>query len=151
MKGYIYAGKVGAEKLRELTQGLPNAVTLSWDLARLDFSGELRDVGCVFNARAEIRWQRVGSDYLVLVLSDEERRNLGLEEVQGEWEVDEASYKQDGMRLIDLNDRRFYPQFEEYPVVQATRARLKGKVFLRDHMPIFVSPREVLKDETSAS
>ncbi len=145
--GYVYAGRVAEAGLKDLVAKLSGPVILSWDLARLDFSGALRDAGCAFDATLEIRWQRAGDAFRVLVLSDQERPDLGLEPVEGEWTVTD----EETVQLVDLRDRRYSPQFGAYPVVQDSKARLKCKVFSRNHIAVFLSPRGVLKDERSSS
>lgn len=146
MKGYVYTGQLDSETLKRLIQSLPNAILLSWDLSQLDFSGDLRDAGCAFNSKTEIRWQRVGDIFRVLVLSDDERPNIGFELVQGDWRI------QDGKTTtISMNDHQFSPQFEKYPTVNTASASLNYKVFYRYNIAMFVSPREVLDDEAQTT
>lgn len=145
-RGWVYSGTLGAEALERLIERLPERVFLSQELARLDFpSGvELRDAGCAFNREAEIRWERIGEErYRVWVLSDGERNDLpdALKPVEGNWEISECV-----TRLLNLQDKRFAPQFAQYPVVNAPEARLRCRVFYRDRVASFVSPREVETD-----
>lgn len=145
-KGYVYTGRVDSEMLKELVQNLNNKILLSWDLSQLDFSEDLRDAGCAFDSKAEIRWQRVGDIFRVLVLSDDERPDIGFKLVQGDWRI------QDGKTTtISMNDHHFSPQFEKYPTVDTASARLNYKVFYRNHVAMFVSPREVIDDEAQTS
>ncbi len=146
MRGWVYAGELGAEALVQLIERLSGRVLLSWELAQLDFpnSVELRDAGCAFNHEVEIRWEKAAEGlYRVWVLSDAERRDLpdALRPVPGEWEVVECT-----SQLVNLEDKRFAPQFEVYPVVNAREARLICRVFYRDKVATFVSPREVRSD-----
>jgi len=145
-RGWVYSGVLGAEELRQLIESTPGRVLLSWELARLDFpsSLELRDAGCAFNSGSEIRWERVTEGrYRVWVLSDGEHNDLpdALKLIDGEWEISECE-----TRLLDLEDKRFAPQFGRYPVVHAPEARLVCRVFYRDKVTTFVSPREVTSD-----
>ncbi len=145
-RGWVYSGILGAEELARLVEGLPERVLLSWELARLDFPHdlELRDAGCAFNETAEIRWEKMPEGrYRVWILSDVERHDLpdALKPVAGNWEVSECE-----TQLIHLEDKRFSPQFERYPVGNAPEARLRCRVFYRDKIATFVSPREVSAD-----
>ena len=144
--GWVYSGTLDAGELARLVEGLPKRVLLSWELARLDFPSalELRDAGCAFNETAEIRWEKVAEGrYRVWVLSDVEPHDLpdALKPVVGNWEVSECE-----TRLIHLEDKRFTPQFERYPVRNAPEACLRCRVFYRDKIATFVSPREVTND-----
>jgi hypothetical protein len=145
-QGWVYSGTLGAEALERLIERLPERVLLSQELARLDFSSgvELRDAGCAFNREAEIRWERAAEGrYRVWVLSDVERNDLpdALKPVEGDWERSECV-----TRLLNLQDKRFAPQFARYPVVNAPEARLRCQVFYRERIATFVSPREVATD-----
>ena len=145
-RGWVYSGVLGAEELRQLIESTPGRVLLSWELARLDFpsSLELRDAGCAFNSGSEIRWERVTEGrYRVWVLSDGERNDLpdALKSIDGDWEISECE-----TRLLNLEDKRFAPQFERYPVANAPEVQLVCRVFYRDKLATFVSPREVKTD-----
>lgn len=145
-QGWVYSGELGAEALAQLIERLPERVLLSWELSRLDFPNgvELRDAGCAFNREVEIRWEKITEGrYRVWVLSDVERNDLSeaLKPVSGNWEISESK-----TRLINLEDKRFSPQFEVYPVVRTREALLTTRVFYRDKIATFVSPREVTSD-----
>lgn len=146
MQGWVYSGELSTEELAQLVERLRGRVLLSWELARLDFpnSVELRDAGCAFNHEAEIRWEKVAERrYRLWVLSDSERTDLpdALKTIEGNWEISECE-----PRLVNLEDKRFAPQFAVYPVANALEARLQCRVFYRDKVPTFVSPREVKTD-----
>lgn len=145
-RGWVYSGELGAEALAQLIERLPERVLVSWELSRLDFPNgvELRDAGSAFNREAEVRWEKITEGrYRVWVLSDVERNDLpeALKPMEGEWEIAKSE-----TRLLNLEDRRFAPQFEVYPVVNAREARLICRVFYRDKVATFVSPREVTSD-----
>ena len=145
-QGWVYCGNLDAEALVRLIQQLPERALLSWGLSRLDFPKgvELRDVGSAFNREADVRWEKIAEGrYRVWVLSDVQRSDLpeALKPVEGEWEIAESR-----TQLLNLDDRRFAPQFEVYPVVNAPEAPLKCRVFYRDKVATFVSPREVSSD-----
>ncbi|WP_088572215.1 hypothetical protein [Thermoflexus hugenholtzii] len=146
MRGWVYSGELGTDELAQLIERLPKRVILSWELARLDFPKglELRDAGCAFNREAEIRWEKIAERRCrVWVLSDSERNDLPdtLKSVDGDWEISECE-----TRLINLEDKRFAPQFDLYPVANRPEAQLMCRVFYRDKIATFVSPREVKTD-----
>jgi len=147
-KGYVYSGEIDANALRQLIQSFSDLTVLSWDLSQLDFpSGvELRRAGCAFNPELEIRWESTFEGrFLVLVLSDTEL-NLpgGFEPVKGDWWYDKIA-----VRLVDLTDKRFAPQFSAYPGGGNVGVKLKCSVFRRGVVVTFVSPREVSHAEES--
>lgn len=145
-QGRVYSGELKAEVLIQLIERLPERVLLSWNLSRLDFPSniELRDCGCAFNSSIEIRWEKLTEErYCVWILSDVELKDLpeDLRPIEGEWKIEEKT-----IQLINLNDRRFAPQFEVYPVVNTQEARLICRVFYRNKIAIFISPREVISN-----
>jgi hypothetical protein len=73
-------------------------------------------------------------------LSDAELTDLPpeLEPVEGDWQHDEST-----LRLVDLDDKRFAPQFSAYPGGGRSDAKLRCRVFSRNGVVTFVSPREV--------
>ena len=145
MEGFVYGGELEESALRELIQRLPDRTVLSWENARLDFSEEPRQEGRAFNQETEVRWRHLGGErFRVLVISDRERDDLpALESVPGPWE----GGNEEVVQLIRLTDRRYSPPFERYPATDAPSGRLKCRVFFRDGVAVFLSPREVIADE----
>jgi hypothetical protein len=142
-KGWVYSGELTADALRSLIRSFSGLTTLSWDLARLDFPTDIepRQAGCAFSPSLEVRWEPVSEGrFRVLVLSDAELTDLPpeLEPVEGDWQHDEST-----LRLVDLDDKRFAPQFSAYPGGGRSDAKLRCRVFSRNGVVTFVSPREV--------
>jgi hypothetical protein len=145
VKGFVYTGTISGEELRALRGKLGLSTQISWDLARLDFSDDLRDAGLAFGPEAELRWERIDERrFRVILLADESRELPLLDPIAGEWTLEEIK-----TRLVDLCASQFSPQFHKYPGVDASSARLRCRVFYRDGVALFVSPREVIKDETA--
>lgn len=150
--GFVYAGKLTAEKLKNLVERLGSGlVYMVWTLNSFNLGlgapSDWGDVGSVFNERCEIRWQRLeNGEFLVSLLSDEPMDELPLSKVEGDWGVEEQL-----THLFSLGDKRIAPAFGQYPVVNSAKAKLHCKVFYRDGMAMFVSPREVISDETKAT
>lgn len=141
--GFAYAGTLDAGELQKLLGRLRDRQWLSWNLAHIGFGRSIRDSGAAFNARCEIRWQRIGEDaFRVLVLSDNRLEGLPLPEVGGEWSTEEAA-----AYLIPLDSPQYNPPFHRYPVADSPRARLRGRVFYQDGVARFVSAREVTTGE----
>lgn len=145
MTGYVYSGTLTAAELQDLQKRLSLSTQLSCDLARLDFSADPRDAGTAFRSTCELRWRRQDAErFHVLLLADDAMEALPLESVSGEWETKEVT-----TQLVDLESRQFAPQFRVYPIVNSPKARLRCRVFYRDGVAMFISPREVISDETT--
>lgn len=145
-KGYVYTARVGLEKLQSLLQQLRTRVTLSWDLARLDFSGELREQGTAFNEKLEIRWRKIEDHLQVLVLSDEAIDLAEFKPVPGHWTIEPMHPEKDPNSvptLNDLTDRRYSPQFSQYPIIGTEKGDIECRLFYRDDVAVFVSPRNI--------
>lgn len=137
-KGYIYHGTLQEEELQKLRARFPG-VTLSFDLAHLDFSGELRDEGSTFGESWEIRWRRLpGGQFDVLVLSEKPVTDIPLPEVPGPWDVRVVS-----TRLLPLSAPWIAPQFSSYPEMEPSPGKLRCAVYVREGVTYFVSPRRV--------
>ena len=143
-KGWVYSGELAADALRSLLRSFPGLTLLSWDLAQLDFPPgiEPRQAGCAFSSSLEVRWEPVAEGrFRVLVLSDAEIPNLPpeFEPAEGDWQRSESTL----LRLVDLDDKRFAPQFSAYPGGGRSGVQLRCTVFFRNGIVTFVSPREV--------
>lgn len=151
-QGFVYSGELTGEDLRNLLKRLGNNfVHFAWTLKNF-FAGEsvpneFGDSGTAFNQDCEIKWQRTdGEKFLVLLLSDSQVDNLPLAQVDGEWEVEEQE-----TYLFSLEDKRILPPFTQYPAVNSSKAKLRCKVFYRDSVAVFISPREVTDDEKTTT
>jgi len=150
-QGFVYTGTITESGLRSLLAKLSGKVVhFVWDLANLQpgkgVPGELKDNGTVFNEHCEIRWQRIGKDaFRVWVLTDEPMDTGLLHQVEGEWSIEDQT-----TQLVSLKAPQFCPSFQRYPVVESEKARLRCRIFCRDGVAIFISPREVLPDEEQA-
>lgn len=146
-RGFVYAGTLSERDLKGLLERLKVRVHFAWSLAKLE-PGEgppvdLRDNGTAFSDRCEVRWQRLDEDeFRVLVLSDEDYGDLPLSAVEGRWTTETQE-----TRLWNLEEPAINPSFERYPVVNAKKAKLHCRVFYRDGVVLFISPREVLSDD----
>ncbi len=142
-KAWVYGGQLDSEALRSLIQAFAELTILSWDLARFDFplGIELRQAGCAFGRSLEVRWEATSDDrFRVLILSDTELTTLPQEIklLEGIWQQQESE-----ICLVDFDDKRFAPQFSAYPGGGRSGAKLQCRVFSRNGVTVFVSPREV--------
>lgn len=145
MMGFVYSGTLTTAEIQALRQRLGLSTQLSWDLARLDFSKELRDAGTAFSSTCELRWRRQDAErFHALLLADNAVEVLLLERASGEWRTEEIT-----IQLVDLRSPQFAPQFQVYPTLNSPKARLRCRVFYRDSVAMFISPREVISDETA--
>lgn len=144
-QGFVYSGELTGEDLRNLLKQLgSNFVHFAWTLKNFvageGIPKEFGDSGTAFNKDFEVKWQRTeGEKFLVLLLSDSQISNLPLKQVDGEWKVEEKV-----THLFSLEDKRISPPFIQYPVVNSAKAKLRCKVFYRNGVAVFVSPREVM-------
>ncbi len=146
-EGFVYGGVLCLSTLQKLCKKLGLRVQLSWSLTLLDFFEEFRDAGTAFDVTCELRWHRLDEErFEVLVLSDQPIEDLPLQILPGQWQIEEYM-----TQLIDLTSPQFSAQFETYPEVSTSNARLRCRAFYRDGVVIFVSPREILPYETAES
>jgi len=146
-KGFVYTGLISEESLKLLLEQLKVTVNFSWSLTEIK-AGEgmpdnLLEFGMAFNKCCEVRWQKVSEKcFQVLVLSDKPQDELPLSPVHGEWEVESLETK-----LRNLREAAINPPFDLYPILKGAEGKLKCRVFYQNGVAMFISPREVLKDE----
>lgn len=150
-KGFVYTGTLSEEDLSSLLERLKVAAHFCWSLAELkageDLPDDLKESGTAFNKRCEVRWQRIDeNEFRVLVLCDEPQGELPLSPAEGEWTTETQE-----TQLWNLKEAAINPPFENYPILSALVGKLRCRVFYRDGMAMFLSPREVLRDETPGS
>jgi len=145
-RGFVYVGKLSEEELHKLLDQLGASLHFSWSLAEIicgeGIPSRLLDFGTAFKERHEVRWQRAGEKFHVLLISEQPREDLGLSPVEGEWGSQEIETK-----LWDLREMSINPPFTSYPLINEPDGKLKCRVFYRNGLAVFVSPREVLKSE----
>lgn len=150
--GFVYAGELTKEGLQNLLKQLGSNFTyFVWTLktftAGENILSDFGDNGIAFNEACEVKWRRTkGENFRVLLLSDSPKNNLLLDQIEGKWEVEEQT-----TYLFSLEDKRIAPPFNQYPVVNKAKAKLRCKVFYRDGVAMFVSPREVISDENGTT
>jgi len=103
--------------------------------------GDWLEQGGVFNRQGELRWWREGEQYQALFFSEQEIR--GLRPLEGQWE---AQGKDEEVFLQDLAEPRVHPTFGYYPH-GVTQGRLRAKVYLRNGMTVWISPRDFVSDQ----
>lgn len=141
MDGYVYALKGAPEVLERWANALGRPLYY-WvaDAARLEMGtgvpGEWKDRGAIFGPKGELRWWRAASGYQALLLTDAPMD--GLSPLPGHWEAESKEYF-----LQNLNDRKLKPNFDTYPH-GATSGRLRARVYYRDGVATFISPRELV-------
>ncbi|MCS7224046.1 MAG: hypothetical protein NZ959_05755 [Armatimonadetes bacterium] len=145
MTAFAYYATLTEEQLQQLRDELQVNLQVSWDAGQLDFSTTMRDQGCAFNDRCEVRWWRTNdASFQVLVLSDGEIHSPHLTPVAGNWSCEEQT-----IQLIDLKAPQFSPSFDRYPVINSSSGRLRSRVFYRNGVPVFFSMRGVIANETT--
>ncbi|WP_298490576.1 hypothetical protein [uncultured Chloroflexus sp.] len=145
MDVYVYALEGTPEALRPWVNALGEPV-YHWvaDAARLEMGtgipADWEDQGAVFGPMGELRWWRVADGsaigYQTLLLVDAPVD--GLPPLPGEWKAqDENCF------LQNLNDRKLNPNFDTYPH-GTTSGRFRAKVYYRNGIATFISPRELV-------
>lgn len=103
--------------------------------------GDWLEQGSVFNRQGELRWWKEGNQYQALFFSEHEI--AGLSSLEGQWEVQE---KDEEVFLQDLAEPRVRPTFDCYPH-GAAKGRLRAKVYRRDGITVWISPRDFMSDQ----
>jgi hypothetical protein len=103
--------------------------------------GDWLEQGGVFNRQGELRWWKGSNLYQALLFSEQEI--TGLSPLEGQWEEREKSEE---VFLQDLTEPRVRPTFGCYPY-GGTKGRLNAKVYLRDGMAVWISPRNFVSDQ----
>lgn len=146
MNAYVYCAPLDYPELKRLIHKIQPQVVLSWDIVHLDFNGDLRENGVAFHQGVEIRWEKRRGYIHVLVLSDQEMQEEGLHPVPGHWTSEEMGHRGNDVcapSLVSTTDRRYAPQFQRYPIIDRERGHLVCRVFYRDGVAVFVSPRGI--------
>lgn len=100
------------------------------------------DRGSIFGRNGEIRWQRIGDNFKLLITIDKTDKALdGRTPIEGNWNAEE-----DIVYLQDLTEPRVNPQFESYPHGER-RGRLRIIAVSRNDVPLLMSPRGLLPEE----
>ncbi len=100
--------------------------------------GDWKDQGAVFGPKGELRWWQGETGYQALLLTDDPVADLAA--LPGEWTSENET-----LSLQNLRDRRLKPNFPAYPH-GGKAGRFRARVYYRDGIVIFVSPRELLKE-----
>ncbi len=101
--------------------------------------GDWKDQGAVFGPKGELRWWRNEFGYQALLLTDDPMD--GLSPLSGKWTAEDET-----LSLQNLRDRRLKPNFPAYPH-GGKAGRFRTRVYYRDGVATFVSPRELFKEE----
>ena len=140
MKVWILRGEDEEEALLERIRREFGEEALHWcaDHAEIVFRRglpeSLRMQGAVWDARKELRWERVGEGYRWMLISDDERDGEACE------------VRDTRIELFTLSDRRIHPRQTAYPNGKKT-GRLRARLCLRNGIPFLLTLREFVEDE----
>ena len=100
-----------------------------------------RERGAVFGPKGELRWWQADGVFHALLIADEplDEPLAGLSIVPGTWHREAQS-----VLLQNLNEPRVKPNFSTYPH-DVSDGVMEVQVFYRDGVPVFTSPRRLLK------
>lgn len=144
MRCYAYSLWASQAELRQWAHLLGDDV-IHWvaDAARLDMGrgipDDWKEQGAVFGPRGELRWWRHDQGYAAVLLSEEPVE--GPPPLPGVWTAKEKQFA-----LQDLRDRRIGPTFAQYPH-SAKGGMMRARIYCRDGVPVFVSPRTLQGEE----
>lgn len=147
-KAFVYKGTIKESELKRLFEALGEESTYFIWTVKQFIAGEgipqdFGESGTLFNKKLEIKWQRNReNNFNILILSDIELKETYLQRVSSNWET-----KEEKVLLFSLDEKSISPQIKEYPKVKDVKAALKCKIFYRDGIAIFMSPREVIRNE----
>ena len=143
-KGYVYYKLVAKEYLKTILEKLEPQIYFMWTLDKFTVGTMIPetvfDAGSAFNSSMEIKWEKDGQMYHVWILSDKKIEIQGWDEIQGDWKTEEKELK-----LINLNDKKFSPNFNVYPQIKKSSGRVRARIFYRNAIPVFISLREVIE------
>ncbi|WP_448591860.1 hypothetical protein [Thermoflexus hugenholtzii] len=138
--GYVYALKDPPDSWTVWARALDEPL-LHWvaDGARLvmgaGIPAEWKEQGAMFGPRGELRWWSEGGERHALLLMDQSVE--GLSAMEGEWIIESHS-----VDLQDLGEPRVKPNFECYPH-GSEKGRMEIRIYYRDSVPVFISPRRL--------
>lgn len=142
MKGCVFSGKLAEESLEELIHKFFRSEESFYIFQDIDIfeikkglPTKFAPKGRVFSGRGEIRWKKGSEDYSILAITENPISELSSKlSLKGErWTLEEKKFI-----LINPQSPNLDPSFEEYP----NGAKfITVKVYLKDGVPIIVSPR----------
>lgn len=142
MKGYVYALEDLPEDLQSIRIHLGEPL-VHWvaDGAELRIGigipTDWKDRGAVFGPRGELRWWTEGHQRRALLLTDQPAEKL--RPVGGDWTIEPKE-----VELQNVEEPRVKPNFEVYPH-GSTKGRLEVRIYYRNGVPVFISPRQLKK------
>jgi len=142
-KVYAYSFETDENHLKALARQMGETVFWMSDLSRFQVGKGLPDKwtdrGSIFGKNGEIRWQRTGDTFKLLIITDIDKPLEG--RIDGNWQA-----KEEQVYLQDLTEPRVNPQFESYPHGESL-GKMRILAVRRDGVPVAMSPREFLSEE----
>ncbi len=143
-QGYVYALRGALEELQSYLHALGQPL-IHWsaDEGGLEMGPgaptDWRDQGAIFGPKGELRWWREDGAVHALLLADEPLADRV--PLPGSWETEDWEFD-----LQNLRDARVHPAFTQYPY-GGHRGKLVARIFYRNGVPMFISPRELRGEE----
>ena len=140
---YVYSRETDEQDLKSLARKIGEAVFWTADLSRFQvgkaFPDSWGERGSVFSSTGEIRWQKKGDAFKILVISDRPLDGFSPEEgpKDGIWEA-----KMEKVFLQDLKEPRVNPQFKNYPHGES-QGMMRLMAVRRNGLPVTMSPRGI--------
>jgi hypothetical protein len=140
---YVYSRETDEQGLKSLTGKIGETIFWTAELSRFRVGKAFPDTwaekGSVFSSTLEIRWQRKGDAFKILIISDRPLDGFLPEEgpKDGIWEAEEEK-----VFLQDLKEPRVNPQFKSYPDGEG-QGMMRVMAVRRNGLPVAMSPRGI--------
>ena len=140
---YVYSRETDEQDLKSLARRMGESVFWMADLSRFQVGKAFPDVfaekGSVFSSTGEIRWQKKGNAFKIIVISDSPLDGFSSEEgpKDGIWEAEEEK-----VFLQDLKEPRVNPQFKSYPNGES-QGMMRVMAVRRNGLTVAMSPRGI--------
>lgn len=147
---YAYSFIADEKEIQALSRLMGETVFWRADLSQFRIGKGLpdrwTDRGSIFGRNGEIRWQRIGDNFKLLIIIDKtdkatDKALEGRTPIEENWQAEEEI-----VYLQDLNEPRINPQFDSYPHGEG-RGRLRIMAVYRNDVPLLMSPRKFLPEE----
>lgn len=145
---YAYSFIADEKEIQALSRLMGETVFWRADLSQFRIGKGLPDKwtdrGSIFGENGEIRWQRIGDNFKLLIIIDKDDIDLeGRTPMDGNWQA-----KEEIVHLQDLTEPRVNPQFDSYPHGER-RGRLRIMAVCRNDVPLLISPRKFCPEEVA--
>jgi hypothetical protein len=143
MRGFVYTGKLDEKALVKLMEEIfeNKCFYICQEIDRYELGEGLPEEICsegrAFSDEGEVRWEKNGEEYHVVLLVEKQISKIppGLIQDNREWTLEE---KLGEVYLVNLGSSQISPKFSKYP---KNAEKLSTKIYLKKNVPTFISLR----------